>query len=106
MLTHTSSSFCIRSNIITTDTELMRLCHFTYQCMGALFFSPDHEDDGPANEEHRQVAVVVVPRLTRVVAVQASSHSRRRCCSLPYRAHGRTGDSPPPPRTGERDAAA
>ncbi|XP_066382025.1 inactive beta-amylase 9-like [Miscanthus floridulus] len=40
VMTHTSSFSRIRSNILTT--ELMRPCHFTYQRMGAEFFSPDH----------------------------------------------------------------
>ncbi|XP_066379755.1 inactive beta-amylase 9-like [Miscanthus floridulus] len=51
VMTHTSSSLRIRSNILTT--ELMRPCHFRYQRMGAVFFSPDqftYEDDGPADK--------------------------------------------------------
>ncbi|KAJ1292305.1 hypothetical protein BS78_02G382200, partial [Paspalum vaginatum] len=65
VMTHTSSFSRIRSNILTTD--LMRPRHFTYQRMGADFFSPDHfprfmefvrsvvcgewdEDDGPADD--------------------------------------------------------
>ncbi|XP_039797151.1 inactive beta-amylase 9-like isoform X2 [Panicum virgatum] len=71
VMTHTSSFSRIRSNILTT--ELMRPCHFTYQRMGADFFSPDHfphfmefvrsvvcgewnEDDGPADEDRAMAA--------------------------------------------------
>jgi len=39
----------------------MRPCHFTYQRMGAVFFSPEpdqftYEDDGPADEERGRAA--------------------------------------------------
>ena len=73
VMTHTSSFSRIRSNILTA--EFMRPCHFTYQRMGAEFFSPDHfpqfmefvrsvvcgewdEDDGPwpADDEDRAMA--------------------------------------------------
>jgi hypothetical protein len=40
VMTHTSSFNRIRSSILTTDR--MRPHHFTYQRMGAEFFSPDH----------------------------------------------------------------
>ncbi|OEL28940.1 Inactive beta-amylase 9 [Dichanthelium oligosanthes] len=71
-MSHTSSFSRIRSNILTT--ELMRPCHFTYQRMGADFFSPDHfpqfmefvrsvvcgtewdDDDGPGDEERAMAA--------------------------------------------------
>ncbi|KAL6657412.1 hypothetical protein ACP70R_005192 [Stipagrostis hirtigluma subsp. patula] len=71
VMTHTSSFSRIRSNILTT--ERMRPSHFTYQRMGAEFFSPDHfprfmeflrsvvcgewdEDDVPGDEE-REMAL-------------------------------------------------
>jgi len=77
VMTHTSSFSRIRSNILTT--ELMRPCHFTYQRMGAEFFSPDHfpqfmefvrsvvcgewdEDDGPTDEERGMAVSVSGPR--------------------------------------------
>uniref|UniRef100_A0ACD5WR98 Uncharacterized protein n=1 Tax=Avena sativa TaxID=4498 RepID=A0ACD5WR98_AVESA len=40
VMTHTSSFSRIRSNILTT--ERVRPSHFTYQRMGAQFFSPEH----------------------------------------------------------------
>jgi hypothetical protein len=40
VMTHTSTFNRIRSNILTTDR--MRPHHFTYQRMGAEFFSPGH----------------------------------------------------------------
>lgn len=71
VMTHTSSFSRIRSNILTT--ERMRPCHFTYQRMGADFFSPEHwppfmefvrsvvcgewdEDDSPGDEEREMAA--------------------------------------------------
>ncbi|WVZ66985.1 hypothetical protein U9M48_016132 [Paspalum notatum var. saurae] len=67
VMTHTSSFSRIRTNVLTTD--LMRPRHFTYQRMGADFFSPHHfprfmeflrsvvcgdgeDDDGPADDSH------------------------------------------------------
>ncbi|KAK3125950.1 hypothetical protein QOZ80_7BG0611820 [Eleusine coracana subsp. coracana] len=71
VMTHTSSFSRIRSNILTT--ERMRPRHFTYQRMGAEFFSPEHfpqfmeflrsvvcgewDEDDAAGDDEREMAM-------------------------------------------------
>ncbi|XP_066310900.1 inactive beta-amylase 9-like [Miscanthus floridulus] len=78
VMTHTSSSLRIRSNILTND--IMQTCPFTYQRMGAVFFSTDqftYEDDGPADEERGRAAAAAAPRHGRAAVVQATEKPHR-----------------------------
>ena len=64
----------IRSNILTN--ELMQPCLFTYQRMGAVFFSTDqftYEDDGPADEERGRAAAAAAPRHGRAATAAAAA---------------------------------